>query len=267
MKPVRPRTFEKLPKEARRLLEDAMKDDGNAGYDRKAVRLFDKLADMMQRSDSAEIRTDSHAMRANASLLRSQMKLGRDLEEADELLTEATQRLEKALDPDRHWADYVFLLNHIRSAQHKEIGCKIIRDRNGKWEVRCFAVSNALGIPGISRGEKFDLECSICGRDPMFCSHVAGQVYNGRLAHQMVRNLEIEEISIMINQIPADRHSIGILPRPLTDEDIRKFFNKGRARQILLGGKMRCGDLIRVINQMRLGGADFVLPTRKRYVG
>ncbi len=213
---------------------------------------------MMQNSE-ADVAKDAASMRANGALAMAKMNIQRDRNLAENRLSQALKFLEEALESDPYWADYYFLVGSIRKFLHKEFGCRCLR-HHGIWEVKCIDVSNALHIPGISRAERFDLECSICGQDPMNCPHAPGEVYDGRLAVGLVKNLEIDHIAIMVNQLPEERH-VGIFPRSLTDDDIRDFFPEGKARQILSNGELRCKDLIRVIHRERLGGMNFVRPS------
>lgn len=251
---MKPRIISKFTEDQERRLNEALADAEN-GHHQKAARLFEYLARDMESQDQ-EIATDATSMRANAAIVLAKVEAGRNREVAERHLGEALKFLDKALELDPYWADYDSLRDGIRSYLHSEFGCRIARHR-GLWEVHCIDVSNALGIPGISRSEKFDLECSICGKDPMFCAHTPGQIYDGRLALGVVKNLEFDHLALMIGGIPEERH-IGIFPRPLTDDDIKNFFSVGKAREILSKGEMRCRDLIRVIRQNRLGGMDFV---------
>jgi len=259
VKPVKPRTICRLFEEQTRILDKALSAAENR-HSNKAAKLFESLAEEMRGLDQ-DIATDAASMKANASLMMGKMEFGRNRELAESYLDEALKHIDEALKPDPYWADYVSLEDKIRHFVHREFGCRIAR-QGGLWRISCIDVSNALGILGISRSEKFDLECSICGKDPMFCAHIPGEVYNGRLALEVVKNLEIEHFAFMTDGIPEERH-VGILPRPLTDGDIKNFFSEGRARQILSKGEMRCKDLIRVIRQRRLGGMNFVEPSSR----
>ena len=256
IKPVRPRTISKLSKDQVKILDEALSDAEN-GHSRKAAKLLELVAREMQGPDQ-DITTDAASMKANAALVMAKMELGRNRELVERYFEEALKFMDEALKPDPYWADYVSLEDKIHRFVHSEFGCRISR-QGGLWKIDCMDVSNALRLPGISRSEKFDLECSICGEDPMFCAHIPGEVYDGRLALGIVKNLEFEDIALMIGGIPEERH-VGIYPRPLTDVDIKRFISEGRARQILSSGEMRCKDLIRVIRQRRLGGMDFVEP-------
>jgi hypothetical protein len=256
--PVRPRTIGRLTSIQATNLDNALSHAKN-GQHSKAAGLFVALASEMEASEP-DVALDSASMRADAGLMMAQRLLNRNRDKAETLLVEAASFLEKALEPDPYWADYLLLRGRIRSFLHNEFGCRISR-RNGTWKIDCIDVSNALHIPGISRSEKFDLECSICGKDPMFCAHIPGQTYDGRLALKLVKNLEFDHIAIMIDQIPEERN-IGLVPRPLTDDDIREFFPEGKAREILSKGELRCKDLIRVIHQEHLGGMNFVRRSR-----
>lgn len=209
----------------------------------------------MNKSDLT-VSKDSAAMKANSALLMAKMEIHRDRNAAEEYLIQTVESLEKALEPDPYWADYFLLKNRILIFYHEEFGCKILK-QNNLWPVQCIGVSNALHIPGISLGETFELKCSICGEDPMNCPHTSGKIYDGRLALEVVKNLEFNHVAILINQIPEERH-VGLLPRPLTDEDIKDFFHKNEADRILKDGMLRCKDLIRAIRKNNLGGMNFV---------
>jgi hypothetical protein len=206
----------------------------------------------------SDIVTDSASMRANTAIMIAEMDLYRDRDGSEQHFIEAENLLDKALEPDPYWADYFLLKERITRFLHDEFGCRIVR-RSGTWEINCIDVSNALHIPGISRSERFDLECSICGKDPLFCAHIPGQIYEGRLAVGVVKNLEF--VHLALTDLPEERN-VGIYPRPLTDSDIKEFFPEGKAGEILSKGQMRCKDLVRVVRQKDLGGVNFVRPHR-----
>lgn len=206
-----------------------------------------------------DVAIDSASMRANASILIAEMDRDRNGDASEKHFFEAVKLLDKALEPDPYWADYILLKEKITSFLHAEFGCRILR-RSGTWEIKCIDVSNALRIPGISRSETFDLECSICGQDPLFCTHIPGQIYDGRLAVGVVKNLEF--LHLALTDLPEERN-VGIYPRPLTDADIKEFFPEGKAREIFSKGEMRCKDLVRVVRQKDLGGMNFVSPRRQ----
>lgn len=176
--PVKPRTISKFTEKQKKILDEALA-YAEDGHYRKAARLFDYLAKEME-GKAQDIVTDGASMRANAAIVSAKMEAGRNRDVAESHLREALKLLDKALEPDPYWAEYNFLRDGISNYLHTEFGCRILRHR-GLWEVKCIDVSNALGIPGISRSEKFDLECSICKMDPMFCPHIPGEVYDGRL--------------------------------------------------------------------------------------
>jgi hypothetical protein len=206
----------------------------------------------------SDVSIDSASMRANASIMIAEIDIDRNRDASEKHFIEAVKFLDKALEQDHYWADYLLLKERITKFLHTEFGCKILR-RSGTWEIHCIDVSNALHIPGISRSEKFDLECSICGKDPLFCTHIPGQIYDGRLALGVVKNLEF--VHLALTDLPEERN-VGIYPRPLADADIKEFFPEGKAREILSKGEMRCKDLVRVVRQKDLGGGNFVPPRR-----
>ncbi len=254
---VRPRTEAMLSREQQETLRLAM-DTVHDKHFKKSARLFGILASQMHASGSP-LSEDMAAMKANEALLEGKVELSRNRPAAEMCLNKALDAIAEALKPDEYWAEYLSLEKNLRTFTHTEFGCKITRNVNGSWEVRCIDVSNALGIPGLSRSELYDLECSICGADPMYCPHIRGKTYGGRLAVGIVKNLKINHIAIMAKGLPQERN-IGIFPRPLSDADIRNIFSEGKATQILATNEMRCSDLIRVIRAKQLGGTDFVPP-------
>jgi hypothetical protein len=257
LKVIRPRTAAMLSIQQQETLRLAIEAADKRHY-KKSAKLFGILAAEMHAS-GPPLSEDTAAMKANEALLAAKVEMSRNRSAAEMCLNKALDAISEALKPDEYWADYVFFEEKLRTFTHTEFGCKITRNKNGSWEVRCIDVSNALGIPGLSRSESFDLECSICGADPMYCPHIRGETYGGRLAVGIIKNLKINHIAIIINRLPQESN-IGILPRPLTDADIRNIFSEGKAKQILATNEMRCLDLIRVIREKQLGGTDFVPP-------
>ncbi|MGD0690657.1 MAG: hypothetical protein ABSA50_12945 [Candidatus Bathyarchaeia archaeon] len=255
LRPVRPRTITVLSPEQREILEKGLSNEEN-GHLGKAASLFQSLYEQMQSANS-EVSQDSACMKANADLVLARLEITRNRDEAEKLFRSTISALEVALKIDPYWADYFNLRGKIVAYLHTDFGCKIVRNR-GVWEIKCIDVSNALRIPGISRSETFDLECSICKKDPMFCPHVSGEVYDGRLALGIVRHLEIKELSIITPPHVPEERTIGIWPRPLTDGDIRKLYSEKTARQIIDSGVIRCKDLVRIIRKNNLGGVEWV---------
>ncbi len=254
LKAIKPRTNSKFPAEQENTLQQGL-DAADKRHFKKAARLFGLLASEMQ-TCGPPLSDDMTALKANEALLLAKIEMNRNRDAAEIYLKNALVAIAQALKADEYWADYLSFKEKVRTFIHEEFGCKISR-KNGSWEIRCIDVSNALRIPGLSRSETFDLECSICGADPMDCPHRRGEIYGGRLAVGVIKNLKLNHVSLMVNRLPQQRN-VGFFPRPLTDDDIKNLFSEGKARQILSNNEMRCTDLIRVVREKNLGGMDFV---------
>lgn len=148
-----------------------------------------------------------------------------------------------------NWSDrdpkYLNMLQELGAKVHARFGCTVRFERGMYW--RDCPVDLARIPLGLSIGGHATKVCSICGDDPLFCTHIAGDTYDnvkrwgihscnicGKsscphekgdffddvVAFRLVTRLELEEVSIVEN--PADPDAC-ITAVAITKEDILDF--------------------------------------------
>jgi hypothetical protein len=142
----------------------------------------------------------------------------------------------------------------ITTYLHQSYGCDVATD--GKtWSTSCYKVSKALGLPGVSPGMTMDLVCSICGKDPINCEHVPGNIYEGKVAMELAKNIVFEELSIVDEPMQLETY---IQPYPLTKEKLKQILPEKLFHQVVTGKKtLTCKDLLEAIRKNQLHGIDW----------
>jgi len=164
--------------------------------------------------------------------------------ELENILREAVNLIEQALKLEPYWAEYLIYGDKLKKYLHDTFGC-VLPKEGDVWKAHCYRIARQSRLPGLSIGGLVDLECSICGRDPIDCEHIAGRVYDGRMALHVVRNLKLNHVALV--DIPRQKETY-VMPRPLTEDDIRRLFPQKEANLIISGEKqLRCKDLLKVL--------------------
>lgn len=212
----------------------------------RAERIFDELAVCFGKDKSRYGRINCLILQSNSLKMKAlqayrKQGLARGLEN---ILQEALDLVEQALKLEPYWAEYLIYKDKLEKYLHDTFGC-ILPKKGNVWEVHCYKIARQSGLPGLSFGGLVDLECSICGKDPIDCEHIAGRVYDGRMALYVVRNLEPNHVALVDN--PRQKETY-VMPRPLTEHDIERLFSQKEARSIISGEKqLRCKDLLKVL--------------------
>jgi len=218
----------------------------------KAFRSFIALARLFS-STSAESRASAYAMISNSYKMRAK-RVGENSVEAKQLLEKALKYLDLSLESEPYWAEYLESKGKLEVFIHQKFGCDASFD--GKvWTTSCYKVSRALGLLGVSPGMTQRFECSICGKDPVMCEHVLGQIYNGRVALAVAKDIRPDHIAIVDEPMQLEAY---ILPRPLTADMLRSILPSKLAKAIIARRKpLTCKDLLKAIHKHRLRGIDW----------
>ncbi len=180
---------------------------------------------------------------------------GEDSILAKEHLSNALVNLKKALDFEPYWAEYFENYGKLNIFHHQTYGCEASYDGEA-WSTSCYKVCRALGLPGVSPGITERLECSICGKDPMFCEHVPGKIYDGRLAMHVAKDMQVDHVAIVYDPMQLETY---VHPRPLNAAQLRQFLPKKIADSVIGGRKaLTCKDLLGAIQKNHLGGIYWV---------
>lgn len=199
---------------------------------------------------SPEGSSSSSAMISNAFKMRARANKEKSVRERD-ILSRALENLKKALKFHQYWAEYMESGGKIETYLHQNYGCDVSTD--GKtWSTSCYKISKALGLLGVSPGWTLDLECSICGKDPLNCEHVPGEIYDGKVALKVARNIEIEELSLVDEPMQLETY---INPEPLTKEKLKEILPEKVFDEIVSGKRtLTCKDLMAAIRKNQLHG-------------
>jgi hypothetical protein len=215
----------------------------------KAGDLFLKLSRLFA-DEGAQSKASSYAMSANYFKM-SARRAGEDSVETKSLLEKARGYIKQALELESYWAEYLENRAKIETYIHQTFGCEVSFDGQS-WRTDCYKVSRALGLPGISPGMTERLECSICGKDPILCEHVAGRVYDGYLAVNVARDIEFDHVSIVDEPMQKETY---VLPEPLTAEKLKQILPEKLTDEIIAGRKsLTCKDLLDSIRKNGLHG-------------
>jgi hypothetical protein len=215
----------------------------------KAAESFLSLSKLFSQA-SKESKASANAMISNSYKMRAR-RLGEGSKGMRENLREALKYLDVSLRNEPYWAEYLESKGKLETFIHQRFGCEASFDGE-VWTTSCFKVSKALGLPGISPGMTQDFECSICGKDPVMCDHIFGQVYSGRVALAVARNIRFDHVSIVDEPMQRETY---ILPRALTADMLRRILPPKTAEQVITHRRpLTCKDLLRAIREHRLGG-------------
>lgn len=242
-KPVRPVQIDETQE---KFLKKSMKLYKNKRF-LKAAKSFMAFSKLFS-STSKQSKASAHAMISNSYKMRAR---NLNPKQTKQLLEKALEHLDLSLNNEPYWAEYLESKGRIERFIHQKFGCEASFD--GKvWQTRCYKVSRALGLFGVSPGMTARYECSICSKDVALCEHLPGQIYDGRVALNVARDIEFDHLSIV-----NEPRQIGtyIFPRPLTAEMLRHILPLKLAEDIITFKKpLTCKDLLKAILRHRLGG-------------
>jgi len=202
---------------------------------------------------SPQSKASSSAMRANYFKMCAR-RAEENSAQVKNFLGNALECLKQALENEPYWAEYLESGGKIEIFLHQTFGCEVSFD--GKcWSTTCYKVSRALGLPGISPGMTERLECSICGKDPMLCEHVPGEIYDKRLALNVAKDIKCDHVSIVDEPMQRETY---VLPEPLTAEKLKQILPKRLAEDIVARRKpLTCKDLLDAIQKNGLHGVSW----------
>lgn len=215
----------------------------------KAAESFIALSKLFS-STSTKSKASAYAMISNSYKMRAR-RFGEKSKQIKGLLEEALKYLDLSLKSEPYWEEYLKRKRKLEVFIHQKFGCEASFD--GKvWATSCYKVSRALGLLGISPGMTQRLECSICGKDPVMCEHILGQIYNGRLALAVARDIKFDHISIVDEPMQRETY---ILPRPLTADMLRRILPSKLAEDVIANRRpLTCKSLLEAIHKHRLRG-------------
>jgi hypothetical protein len=215
----------------------------------KAAKSFIALSKLFPLT-SPQSKASAHAMISNSYKMRAR-RLKENSKQTKGLLEKALESLNLSLKHEPYWAEYLESKGKLESFIHQKFGCEASFD--GKvWATKCYKVSRALGLPGVSPGMTLRFECSICGKDPVMCEHIAGQIYDGRVALRVAKDIKFDHLSIVDEPMQRETY---IMPRPLTADMLRRILPSRLAEDVIaLRRPLTCKDLLRAIYRHRLGG-------------
>jgi hypothetical protein len=214
----------------------------------KAARSFIALSKQFS-SKSAKSSASAYAMISNSYKMLA-MASG-NTKQTKRLLEKSLKYLKLSLEKEPYWAEYMKSGGKLERFIHQKFGCEA--SFNGKvWEVSCYKVSIALGLPGVSPGMTQRLECSICGKDPIMCKHIPGETYGGRVALAVAKDVKFNHVSIVDEPMQRETY---ILPRPLTADMLRRILPTKLAEDVIARRRpLICKDLLKAIYKNRLRG-------------
>ncbi|MCJ7423533.1 hypothetical protein MUP01_04605 [Candidatus Bathyarchaeota archaeon] len=247
-------------KEATKPVKPVKMNDNQNTLFLKAQKLFESKKYSQAETAFSELSTNfdgspegcssSSAMISNAFKMQARANKEKSIHERD-ILSNALENTNKALKCNPYWAEYLESRSKVATYLHQNYGCDV--STNGEtWSTSCYKISKALGLFGISPGMTMDLECSICGRDPMDCEHVPGKTYEGKVALKVAKNIVFEELSIVDEPMQLETY---IQPEPLTKEKLKQILPEKLFNEVAEGKKtLTCKDLIEAIRKNRLHG-------------
>jgi hypothetical protein len=169
-------------------------------------------------------------------------------------LGKALKYLDLALEVEPYWAEYLTSRGRLKVFIHEQFGCEV-ECKGNIWQTHCYKVSRALGLPGISPGMTVRFECSICGKDPVICEHIPGKTYDGKVALNVAKDIQFDEISIVDEPMQKETY---VLPYPLTVEALKKILPQKIARAVITRKRpLTCKDLLRAIRRNNLRGINW----------
>lgn len=215
----------------------------------KAAKSFFALSKLFSLA-SKESRASAYAMISNSYKMRAR-RLGKGSKRIKGILGKARKYLDLSLKNEPYWVEYLISKGKLETFVHQKFGCEASFD--GKvWTTSCYKVSKALGLPGLSPGMTQDFECSICGKDPIMCEHVLGEIYDGRAALAVAKNIEFDHISIVDEPMQRETY---IIPRSLTADMLRRILPSKIAEGVIAHRRpLTCKDLLKAIRKHGLRG-------------
>lgn len=218
----------------------------------KASTEFLKLSKLFSKTSKQSI-ASYHAMISNSLVMRARRR-SEGSNETKILLEEAIKNLDMSLKHEPYWGEYLKTKSKIERFIHQNFGC--VAPFNGKtWSTSCYKVSKALGLPGVSPGWTQRNECSICGKDPVFCDHIIGEEYDGRIALAVAKDIKGDHIAIVEEPRQLETY---VLPRPLTEDTLRQILPSSSAKEIIARRRpLTCKDLIKAIHKHNLRGINW----------
>jgi hypothetical protein len=108
-------------------------------------------------------------------------------------------------EPEQAWDELIGAQSRIEAAScvRRQLGQDATRFDN--LLNKLVVVERALFPPQMfnSVGGTGQRECAICGSDYAECGHIVGRAYMGEMCHTVLRNLQVQEVSIVDN--PANK--------------------------------------------------------------
>lgn len=219
---------------------------------RKASRIYHELEQFFNVSSPSST-ASKFAMKSNI-LKMNVLEAIRTRKSKDDiylLLEDAKDTLRKAFDHEPYWAEYRENYVKLEKYIHDAYGCTVGK-KDGYWADFCGRICRELGLMAVSPGMTMRLECSICGKDPIACKHIAGEIYDGYVALHVARDIIFDHLSIV--DLPAQRGTY-IQPNPLSDEDLKKMLPDRLVKRVLAGTHLlTCKDLMGAIRKNKLRG-------------
>ena len=218
----------------------------------KASDLFLKLSESYD-GKNTQSRANQNAMNSNSYKMLA-LRVKEQPVEAQGLLIDTLQSLNKSLEAEPYFAEYLTSKEKIMTYLHQTYGCEATFDGE-LWEITCYKLSKALGLFGVSPGFTEQLECSICGKDPIICEHIPGEIYNGRLAIHVAKNIVCDHVAIVDTPMQKETY---ISPRPLSAQKLREILPRKPAEDIISGKKvLTCKVLLHAIQENGLHGIEW----------
>jgi len=222
---------------------------------RKAMNVYCELEQSFD--DSSPSSTASKlAMKSNILKMKAleAIRTRKNKDDINKLFEDAKDTLKSSLDHEPFWAEYRANYVKLEKYIHDTFGC-LVGKKDGYWSGFCGRVCRELGLYGISPGMIMRLECSICGKDPIDCEHIVGEIYDGYVAVHVARDISFDHISIV--DLPAQRDTY-VQPKPLSDADLKNILPHKIAKKVISGSyNLTCKDLIAAIRRNRLRGINW----------
>lgn len=219
---------------------------------RKAMNVYRELEQSFD--DSSPSSTASKlAMKSNILKMKAleAIRTRKNKDDINKLFEDAKDTLKSSLDHEPFWAEYRANFVKLEKYIHDTFGC-LVGKKDGYWAVFCGRICRELGLYGLSPGMTMRLECSICGKDPIACKHIAGEIYDGYVALHVARDIIFDHLSIV--DLPAQRGTY-IQPNPLSDEDLNKMLPNRLVKRVVTGAHLlTCKDLLGAIRKNKLRG-------------
>jgi len=218
---------------------------------RRAMKIYQEIQQSFDESSPSSTAC-KFVMESNVLKMKAleYIRTRRKTKEIHFVFEEIKGSLQKALDHEPYWAEYRENYAKLDKYIHDTFGC-IIDRKNGEWVNFCGRVCRELGLIGISPGMTMRIECSICGKDPIDCEHIAGEIYDGYLALHVAKDMSFDHIALV--GLPAQRDTY-IQPKPLSDAVLEKCLTKKIARKAISESYLTCKSIVPAIRRNGLKG-------------